>query len=146
MSTPAPWHVPQDDLDLFDVGEYCPIYIVDQHGFVIAQANYHCILDRWQEKHPEYEHWADGEDDGVTAKCLSPEEVIANAHLIAASQDLFNALNKASLVVDVVMAHLSDDQKQRLAIDLQNRGLADHEHLRNAAIAKATGRQEISDV
>lgn len=60
------------------------------------------------------------------------------AKLIAQRDALASALEVADKVIGVMAAHtdyLSDRDRQRMASDIANRGLADHETLRRQALA-----------
>ena len=79
----------------------------------------------------------------VVAVCDPLPNMQANAHLLAASPELLSELTKADQVMLIIMAHLTDEQKMRLNIDLANRGLTDHEQTRRTTLIKATGMKGI---
>lgn len=67
-----------------------------------------------------------------------------NAHLIAAAPELLTETQKADDIVGVLLTHLTEEQKKRVAIDLLNRGFhGTEDRARHAAIAKATGKEAV---
>lgn len=97
------WHLPSDaSKNCF--GDYISVPILDSEDFPVAAISCNPILHNWSEKYPHIEHWADGADDGTTARERKPEEVVQIAALIRAAPEMLNALLAAQRTLDPVSA------------------------------------------
>ena len=101
--TKGPWSVSQTYIEESSV--------LDSHGFNIANVEMSATLDDWRRKHPKVAHRSNKE--GVTYRELSEEEVRANAHLIAAAPQLYEALKA---FMDAVAVPKSDREAEMNAI------------------------------
>lgn len=64
----------------------------------------------------------------------------ADAHVMAAAPELLQELRRADTVIDLMAAHLTDEQHGELDCDLTRRGYRNHRAGRLAAVYKAEGR------
>ena len=124
LHTPGPW-----GLDMFpDYVDGTDMEVLDMAWFPIAEVAGRPIINRWHERYPKMNHWAEGADDGRTQVCRSQPELEANARLIAAAPELLEALEK--LIRDARPSNWDDDED----MDQWQAWLA-----ADAAIAKARG-------
>ena len=84
--TPAPWIISDSGNE-----------IMDSEQFIFADVRLHSILCRWHEK--GFEHW----DDEGASKDIGIETKQANANLIAAAPELFDALQSLVTVSGLLL-------------------------------------------
>lgn len=93
------WHLPSDaSKNCF--GDYISVPILDREDFPIAVISCNPILHNWAEKYPHIEHWADGADEGLTARERKPEEVLQIAALTRAAPEMIKALLAAQQALE----------------------------------------------
>ena len=95
--TEGEWRIDQEAAENL-YGGAVSLAVVDTAGFPVAELPFTAISQAWMRAHPD-KHWADSKDSTTER---DDDELVANARLIAASPDLYEALESA---VDAWVAH-----------------------------------------